>query len=184
MNGVAEKRTLGAWHFDCMFVSLKSKGVKKMKTFNASNLHMRTVPRTVCLASFIAVLTLALTGCGDEQTIIESVENVRAPDGVLSREGPKFCFDQRPPAEFACRLSTACIEYLPDAEIPIAALRAECNEDGGQLVTHCAVEDNTVLGACVENDLLRISYSDANISKTDCEFDAYEWISCPVSDAP
>ena len=155
-----------------------------MKTFNASNLYMRTVPRTVCLASFIAILTLAIPGCGDEQTILESVENVKAPDGVLPREGPKFCFDQRPAAEFACRLGDACVEYLADAVIPIIALRTDCVEDGGQLVTHCAVEDKTVLGACVENDLLRISYSDADGSKTDCKFDAYEWISCPVSDAP
>jgi|GEM_PF-2067497 len=138
---------------------------------------------TISLYVFIG-LTLCVSGCGDEQTILEAVEDVKAPDGVLPQAGPKFCFDQRPAAQFACRTDFSCIEYLPEYEIPIVELQAECENDGGALVKHCAEGDRQVLGACVEDDRLSIAYDDPNQAQTTCEEETYEWVSCPTPEAP
>ena len=153
-----------------------------------NNSRARITPRPfalpACTLALLTGLAMCVTGCGDQQTILEATENVRAPDGVLPQAGPKFCSAQRPAAQFACRTNVSCLEYLPEYEIPVADLEVECEDDGGELVKHCAAGDLRVLGACVENDRLSIAYSEADQAKTWCEEETYEWVPCPSSEAP
>ena len=155
-----------------------------MQTIQSSRMHTRQFATPRYVLCLMATFGMILMGCGDEQTILAAVENVKVPDGVLPKEGPKFCFDQRPPAQFACRTNTSCIEYLPVSEIPIAELHEECMVDGGQLVKHCAVDDTRVVGACVDGRALNVAYSDAAKAQKDCEMDSFEWVACPFAGTP
>ena len=155
-----------------------------MQTIQSSPMNTRQFSLPGYILCFMAAVVMFVTGCGDEETILEAVENVKAPDGVLPKEGPKFCFDQRPPAQFACRTDTSCIEYLPEYQTPEAELGAECENDGGQLVKHCAVDDTRIVGACVVNGTLNVAYSDAAEAQKDCEQDAFEWVACPIAETP
>jgi hypothetical protein len=138
---------------------------------------------TLILAYFLIMCSSGLTiSCSDVQTIEEAAADGTAPDGVLPNAGPKFCDDRRPPASVACLSGESCVEYLPEYMGDVDILREECINDGGQLVDHCAATDQSTLGACVEGDRLRISYTDAEIAQEDCAFDEYEWIECPSLD--
>ena len=121
-------------------------------------------------------------GCGDDQTIEEAAADVRAPDGVLPVAGPRFCDVRRPDAPVACLQGESCIEALPEFTGDAEAMREECINDGGQLLATCATTDNTVLGACLENDILRVSYRDADTAQETCTVDQFDWIACPSSD--
>ena len=144
------------------------------------NFSQPTLPTVYLLMIWCGALSM---GCGDEQTIEEAAGDVRAPDGVLPMAGPKFCDARRPDASVACRKGESCIEALLEYTGDIEAMRQECIDDGGQLLATCTATDNTVLGACVENDILRVSYSDADAAQETCREDQFDWIACPSSDS-
>jgi hypothetical protein len=139
--------------------------------------------RPLFLSCVLAVFILPIVGCDDEQTVVGSVANVSAPDGVLPEAGRKFCFDRREQAPTACRKGLSCMEALPGVELPIAEFELECEADGGELVEHCAAFEDTILGVCLEFDRLRVFYGNAEEAERHCEEDDFEWLSCPASEA-
>ena len=131
----------------------------------------------------LAVLLFSMTGCGEDESPIDARDITRQAEDILPPAGPKFCHVTRPAAPTACLTDTGCLELLPDADVNVAQLEAECADDGGRIVEHCAKSAEPIIGACVEDDRLRVQFDSHDEWRESCNLDGYEWVSCPSSNS-
>ena len=134
-------------------------------------LHSRLIPVVLRLAP---PLTFTM-GCADG-----SVEEESATGATPVSGAPLFCLNQYSSSLFACAHESDCLEMItmpPDLD----ALRAECVDDGGRVLSRCSETGVRVLGACNEGDRLRVFFdgNDASQERMGCEEDGFEWVSCP-----